>query len=154
MKKEKTINILEVSDFSLATISDNSKGFIKNYAIYKVNGSEEDKGHTLFTKNLETGILYLDGDLKAFNGGFLFKDKYNNLYNTAKKKIYFNCGIEFEGDFDKPAFSLFEGFDEFENKFKNYIDEIKKDISKEYKMKLKIEIFEELKTNLIWIMLF
>ena len=50
MKKEKTINILEVSDFSLATISDNSKGFIKNYAIYKVNGREEEKGHTLLPK--------------------------------------------------------------------------------------------------------
>ena len=146
MKKEQ--NILEVSDFTLTTISEISDGFIDDYAIYKVNGSEEDEGHTLLTENLETGILYLDEDLKAFNGGFLFKDKYNNLYNTAKKKIYFKCGFEFEGDFDKPAFSLFDGFDEFEKKFKNYIYEIKKDKSEEEKKKLKNEIFEELKSKL------
>ena len=142
MKKEQ--NILEVSDFTLTTISDNSKGFINNYAIYNKNGVPV----YLDTYDLETGILYLHEDLKAFNGGFLFKDKYNNLYDTAKKKIYFNCGFEFEGDLDKPAFSLFEGFDEFEKKFKNNIGEIKKDKSEEEKKKLKNEIFEELKTKL------
>ena len=144
MKKEKTFNILEVSDFTLTTISEISDRTIKNYAIYNKNKSET----VLKTYNLETGILYLNEDLKAFNGGFLFKDKYNNLYNTAKKKIYFKYGDEFEGDLDKPAFSLFDGFDEFEKKFKNYIDEIKKDKSEEEKKKLKNEIFEELKTKL------
>ena len=143
MKKEQ--NILEVSDFTLTTISEISDRTIYNYAIYekicKKNGVEV----YLDTYDLETGILYLHEDLKAFNGGFLFKDKYNNLYNTAKNKIYFNCGFEFEGDLDKPAFSLFDGFDEFEKKIKN---EIKKDKSEEEKKKLKNEIFEELKTKL------
>ena len=80
MKKEQ--NILEVSDFTLTTISEISDRTIYNYAIYekicKKNGVEV----YLDTYDLETGILYLHEDLKAFNGGFLFKDKYNNLYNT------------------------------------------------------------------------
>ena len=128
------LNIEVSSNYSLKTITK-----------YNYNESEED----LLPYNLETGILFLDEELKAFSGGFLFKDKYNNLYDTAKKKIYFNDGIQFIGDFDKPAFSLFEGFDEFEMKFKNYIKKIEKDNkSEEDKKKLKNEIFKELKAKL------
>lgn len=74
---------------------------------------------------------------KAFNGGFIFKDKYNNLYDTGKKIIYFNnkYKFKFEGDLDKPAFSLFEGYDEMENKFKNVVSELIKDICEEKKIK-------------------
>ena len=127
-------NIFQVDDFSLETIT---------FTKYNYKGVAA----ILYPYNLQTGILYLSEDLKAFNGGFIFKDKYNNLYDTAKKKIYFNNGDKFEGDFDKPAYSLFEGFDEFEIKSKNIINELKKDISEEEKKEIKNEFIKELKTK-------
>ena len=128
-------NIFQVCDYTLETIT---------FTKYNYKGVAA----ILYPYKLQTGILYLSEDLKEFNGGFIFKDNYNNLYVTYKKKIYFNNGDKFEGDFDKPAYSLFEGFDEFEIKFKNIIIELKKDINEEKKKKIKNEFIKELKAKL------
>ena len=65
---------------------------------------------------LTTGKLFIS--LRKFEG-FIFLDKYNNLYDTTRRKINFYDGDTFfEGDKDKEAFSLFENYKEFEKKLK------------------------------------
>ena len=55
---------------------------------------------------LSTGQLFIS--LSEFEG-FMFRDKYNNFYDTIRKKIIFHDKLaSFEGDSDKEAFSLFE----------------------------------------------
>jgi len=140
---EKISDKFEVKDYSL-TIKEVKINY--TYTVYNHKGVDT----KLIPYNLPTGILYLGENLKEFNKGFIFEDKYKNLYDTAKKKIYFNnkYKFKFEGDLDKQAFSLFEGYDEIENKFKNVVFELKKDKSKEIKNKIKNEFIEELKAKL------
>ena len=142
-KIEKITDKLEVKDYSLTT-KDVKINY--TYTVYNRKNCET----KLIPYNLQTGILYLGETLKEFNDGFLFEDKYKNLYDTAKNKIYFNNKkkYKFEGDLDKPAFSLFEGYDEIKNILKNVVLELKTDISEEVKNRIKNKFIEELKTKL------
>ena len=70
---------------------------------------------------LQTGKLLFEPTI--FNG-FMFLDNNNNFYDTFQKKIFFNNGEIFVGDFDKQAFSLFDNYDAIENKIKQSINMI------------------------------
>ena len=92
------------NDYSL-TISDKKATF--------QNLNANTKTSDLTVEKLSTGILIYD--LSHFIG-YRFLDKDNNFYDTVVKRIYFKNGNAFIGDKDKKAFSLFENFDEIENK--------------------------------------
>lgn len=76
----------------------------------------------------------------------MFLDYNNHFYISCdgNKKIYFNFGIIFEGISEKEAFSLFDNYDNIENKIKEYIDKIKKEENKEEQKKLEDEICKEI----------
>ena len=92
---EKISDKFEVKDYSLTT---KEVKINYTYTVYNHKGVDT----KLIPYNLPTGILYLGENLKEFNQGFIFEDKYKNLYDTAKKKIYFNnkYKFKFEGDLD------------------------------------------------------
>ena len=76
---------------------------------------------------LQTGKLLYE---PTIFDGFMFLDNNNNFYDTFQKKIFFNNGEIFVGDFDKQAFSLFDNYDAIENKIKqsiNIINQIPKE---------------------------
>ena len=70
---------------------------------------------------LQTGKLLFE---PTIFDGFMFLDNNNNFYDTFQKKIFFNNGELFVGDFDKQAFSLFDNYDAIENKIKQSINMI------------------------------
>ena len=83
---------------------------------------EEMKPVTMKYFELSTGKLFIS--LRDFEG-FMFLDKYNNFYDTMRRKIFFlNEYNFFEGDGDKEAFSLFENYKEFEKKIKDAKEEM------------------------------
>ena len=98
----------------------------------------------LTVEKLSTGILMYD--LSLFTG-YKFLDKDNNFFDTIDKRIYFNNGTAFIGDKnekDEKAFSLFENFDEIENK----IIEINNNRNFEYKDEDKKKIADEMLNEL------
>ena len=95
---------------------------------------------------LTTGKLFIS--LREFEG-FIFLDKYNNLYDTTRRKINFYDGDTFfEGDKDKEAFSLFENYKEFEKKIKDAKEEMKNNKNEDKKNEIENKIIEELKNKL------
>ena len=146
MKLDKEIKItITTNDYSI-TISD-KKAIINNLnANMKIS--------ELTVEKLSTGILMYDLSLFTW---YKFLDIDNNFYDTVDKRIYFNNGKAFIGDKDKKAFSLFENFDEIENKIietnnnRNFVykDEDKKKIADEMLNELKKELenykFEKMK---------
>ena len=97
---------------SLTIQYDDLKLNISN-AVLKIEGMET---VTMKYFELSTGKLFIS--LRDFEG-FMFLDKYNNFYDTTRRKIFFQNEYNFfEGDGDKEAFSLFENYKEFEKKLK------------------------------------
>ena len=95
---------------------------------------------------LTIGKLFIS--LREFEG-FIFLDKYNNLYDTTRRKINFYDGDTFfEGDKDKEAFSLFENYKEFEKKIKDAKEEMKNNKNEDKKNEIENKIIEELKNKL------
>ena len=81
-----------------------------NIAYYNYNANKDNTNKVIKTplQNylLSTGSLLLDPE--AFNG-FIFIDKYWNVYDTINKRIKFNWGNKFIGDPDKSAFIYLKG---------------------------------------------
>ena len=117
-----------------------------NIAYYNYNANKDNINKVIKTpiQNylLSTGSLLLDPE--AFNG-FIFIDKYWNIYDTINKRIKFNWGNKFIGDPDKSAFYLFEGFEEIEKDFKKCVDELKSISDKNQKNVIKNFFIKDLK---------
>ena len=95
-------SIIIFKDYNTVIIGNKNPGFRQTFSTYW---------------QLETDKLIFD--LNTFNG-FMFLDKHNNFYNTFQKRIYFNSGCNFEGNF-----SLFHNYYEMENKINEAIEIIK-----------------------------
>ena len=127
---------------SLTIQYDDLKLNISN-AVLKIEGMET---VTMKYFELSTGKLFIS--LRDFEG-FMFLDKYNNFYDTTRRKIFFlNEYNFFEGDGDKEAFSLFENYKEFEKKIKDAKEEMKNNENEDKKNEIENKIIEELKNQL------
>ena len=128
---------------SLTIQYDDLKLNISN-ALLKIKGM---KTVTMKYFELSTGKLFIS--LRDFEG-FMFLDKYNNFYDTNRRKIFFQNFEDnfFEGDVDKEAFSLFENYKEFEKKIKDAKEEMKNNENEDKKNEIENKIIEELKNQL------
>jgi len=117
-----------------------------NIAYYNYNANKDNKVIKTPLQNylLSTGALLLDPE--AFNG-FIFIDKYWNIYDIINKRIKFNWGNKFIGAPDESAFYLFEGFEEIEKDFKKCVDELKSISDKNQKNAIKTSFIKDLKNK-------
>ena len=122
---------------------DDLKLHINNEAVLEIEGMKPVKMKYF---ELSTGKLFIS--LRDFEG-FMFLDKYNNFYDTTRRKIFFQNEYDFfEGDGDKEAFSLFENYKEFEKKIKDAKEEMKNNENEDKKNEIENKIIEELKNKL------
>ena len=107
--------------FIILKLNDNRIIMVNGNSVTLANKDPRIKPNYFQCHQLQTGKLLFE---PTIFDGFMFLDNNNNFYDTFQKKIFFNNGEIFVGDFDKQAFSLFDNYDTMENKIKQSINMI------------------------------
>ena len=94
--------------FIILKLNDNRIIMVNGNSVTLANKDPRIKRNYFQCHQLQTGKLLFE---PTIFDGFMFLDNNNNFYDTFYKKIFFNNGEIFVGDFDKQAFSLFDNYD-------------------------------------------